>query len=493
MNRWRAGRQDALRASGGEPPVCVVIPVYNGEKMLLRTLESLAAQSFRNFRAVVVDDGSTDASRAMAQAFAARDARFSVVARANGGISAALNSGIAATDCPWLMFLDSDDTLHRHGLRRLVAGAQDGVDLVVGWIQQVAPDGRVWLDARPDLSRPWEALSRSCAFPVHAGLLRRDMVLELGGWDEGLRTNEDWDLWIRIARAGAVFRPIRKIVGYYWNWPNSLSKDRRQMAADSLEVHRRTHAPDPRVAHPSPACADGLPAAQLAVDVLPTRLWLASSEVAEGGAAAWLEAVEAPELLAWAAQNVRLLGDVMVGGVSEARAARPDTLAADWPRLAPALAGMLARAFPGEAMAASRDLMLLVAKDRLGARFDDAAADETPKVMQLALDLGARRAVPAAAAGRGLAVQVRKAGRSLGVALAATTEGGAAPDVRALVLEQFPGFSMRRTALALRPWRRARFWRALAGEALSGGLAPGRSLDAFRRSAALVVKAGLGA
>jgi GT2 family glycosyltransferase len=489
MERWPAGPREAL-STAGSPPICIVIPVYNGEARLLRTLESLAAQSFRAWRAVVVDDGSTDRSRAIAGAFAARDPRFTVVSQANGGVSSAVNRGMAETDSPWVLFLDADDTLHRDGLKRLAAAAGEGVDIVVGRVTQVTPDGKVWRDARPDLGRPWEALSRSCAFPVHAALVRRRMVVDLGGWDEGLRTNEDWDLWARIARAGAVFRPIRKVVGYYWNWPSSLSKDRARMAADALEVLRRIHGPDPRTP-PQSAHAEGLSPDRLGVHALPYLLYLAACEAAEGGRARWLEGAVSPDVGPWAAAHVRLLGEAVVGGVAEAMAAPPSALAGAWPGLARPLAEVLARAFPGEAMAAPRDLMLLVVKDRLGARFGDGAADETPAVTQLALDLGAGVAAPAARPGRGLAVQVRKAGRSLGVALAPAPPDGRAPDVPALVLDQFDRFSMQRAARALRPWRRARFWRSLARDVLSGGLGRGEGRAAFTRAAACVVRAGM--
>ena len=94
------------------PLVSIIVPVYNVEAYLSRCLESIAAQTFRDFECILVDDGSTDSSPALCDEWAQRDPRFRVLHQKNGGISAARNSGMDAAQGQYLVFSDDDDTLH---------------------------------------------------------------------------------------------------------------------------------------------------------------------------------------------------------------------------------------------------------------------------------------------------------------------------------------------------------------------------------------------
>ena len=89
------------------PRVSVVVPIYNVEHHRA-TARSLAAQTFEDIQVVMVDDGSTDGSAAIAQSFADRDPRFTLVSQANGGLSAARNTGIESATGEFLAFVDSD-------------------------------------------------------------------------------------------------------------------------------------------------------------------------------------------------------------------------------------------------------------------------------------------------------------------------------------------------------------------------------------------------
>ena len=89
-----------------------VIPVYNVAPYLRSCLDSLVAQTFADWEAVCVDDGSTDGSAAILDEYAARDPRVVVIRQSNQGVSAARNAGLAAARGAWIVFLDSDDILH---------------------------------------------------------------------------------------------------------------------------------------------------------------------------------------------------------------------------------------------------------------------------------------------------------------------------------------------------------------------------------------------
>ena len=94
------------------PAISVIIPIYNVEKFLRRCLDSVLNQTFTDWQAVCVNDGSPDNSAAILKEFAARDKRFKIITKENGGLSDARNVGMENATGEYVMFLDSDDFLH---------------------------------------------------------------------------------------------------------------------------------------------------------------------------------------------------------------------------------------------------------------------------------------------------------------------------------------------------------------------------------------------
>lgn len=91
--------------------ISIIIPVYNSEKYLRECLDSVLAQIYTDFEVLLIDDGSTDASGAICEEYATRDARFKVFHKENGGVSSARNLGIEKAKGEWITFVDSDDVL----------------------------------------------------------------------------------------------------------------------------------------------------------------------------------------------------------------------------------------------------------------------------------------------------------------------------------------------------------------------------------------------
>jgi len=117
------------------PKVSVIVPVYNVEPYLRRCLDSILAQTFSDFEAVLVDDGSTDHSGAICDEYAVRDARFKTIHIPNGGVSSARNMGLKQAKGMWVAFVDADDCVSPDYLQHLyngLAGADDDSILVWG-------------------------------------------------------------------------------------------------------------------------------------------------------------------------------------------------------------------------------------------------------------------------------------------------------------------------------------------------------------------------
>ena len=107
----------------------IIIPVYNVEPYLRDCLESVLHQSFSDWEAVCVNDGSTDGSVAILEEYAAKDSRFRVITQVNGGLSSARNTGLKAAKGDYVLFLDSDDWLEDHTLE-VLAGKVGDEDMV---------------------------------------------------------------------------------------------------------------------------------------------------------------------------------------------------------------------------------------------------------------------------------------------------------------------------------------------------------------------------
>ena len=103
----------------------VVIPAYNVEAYLDECLGSVAAQSFGDWEAIVVDDGSTDSSAALAEAWGLKDNRFRILKQTNQGLSSARNAGMHLAQGEYLLFLDGDDWLEPDALQALSSELQD--------------------------------------------------------------------------------------------------------------------------------------------------------------------------------------------------------------------------------------------------------------------------------------------------------------------------------------------------------------------------------
>lgn len=335
----------AARVKARTPDVSIITACRNGAATLPRMFESLQRQRCRAWESIVVDDGSTDASRDIVQAYGRRDPRVRLLSQAHAGASAARNRGIAAAAAGWILFLDCDDWLAPNALGILLEAARRhaAAGVVVGRAIGVLPDGRRRRLATCDLSEPFAFLCAEGRLAIHSVLVRRDLVAAPSGFDPDLKTHEDWDLWQRLARSGATFVEAPSDVAFFRPRPDSLSRDVRQTTVDGLRVLRRGHAPDPRVRTPAPAHAQGA-----SPDALPSRelqflMWSAARDIASGG--------DGLDLLALAEfEETHLdppfLGALMGAGMADVAICDPGELGRRWCELEPKLAALFA-ALPG--------------------------------------------------------------------------------------------------------------------------------------------------
>lgn len=243
------------------PLISIVIPCYNAAPWLAETLDSVRAQTWTRLETILVNDGSTDDSLAIVQACALPGLR--IVSQSNRGLSAARNAGLREARGDYVQFLDADDLLAPDKIERQVA------------MLQVGPAGALatsrWARFRRDPARAhfapsayWrdlgaeEYLAQVAAtgnsVPVHAWLLPRKLVDDIGPFNEALRVMEDHEYFARAVLRSAGMRFAEDACCYYRSFhTRSLSRLRDHAASGAmlrclelieshlLEGRRQTH------------------------------------------------------------------------------------------------------------------------------------------------------------------------------------------------------------------------------------------------------------
>jgi glycosyltransferase involved in cell wall biosynthesis len=190
------------------PLISVVLPVYNGERHLAETIESVLTQTYDPFELVIVDDGSTDGSAEVAGRYLS--SRVRLVRQANGGTACARNAGVAAARGSLLAHLDADDVWLPESLAaRAAALAPDGgADAACGRSEEFfSPE--VPEDERARIRRLRDPIT---ALIADAILVRRAAFDRVGPYDASMRAGQDLDWLLRAREAGLRFVAVPDLV-----------------------------------------------------------------------------------------------------------------------------------------------------------------------------------------------------------------------------------------------------------------------------------------
>jgi glycosyltransferase involved in cell wall biosynthesis len=189
------------------PAFSVIVPCYNAEHTIAETLQSVADQSFRDWEAIVLDDGSTDDSADIVEALIRREARMRLIRRKNSGVSVTRNAGAAAARGRSLAFLDADDCWHPDYLQRMAAhlDSHPGIGIAFAVARIVDGEGRPtgsFSSRNPGPFTTFDFLSSNPTTTCSNLVVRRDVFAALGGFREDLCHAEDQLFLIRAHLAG---------------------------------------------------------------------------------------------------------------------------------------------------------------------------------------------------------------------------------------------------------------------------------------------------
>jgi glycosyltransferase involved in cell wall biosynthesis len=228
------------------PLVSVIIPCYKQAQYLPEAIDSVLAQTYPHVEVIVVNDGSPDDTEAVAQGYGER---IRYVARPNGGISAARNSGIAVARGAYLKFLDSDDYLHPEQIARqmeALAGRDDAVSFTAC---------RLFRDGQPEQYQDHLPQAKALLPELFTGmdwgsilcyLFPRKLVDAVGGFAEGVHHAEDWYFAVRVGMHDPELKLDPRIGCYYRQRAGSASANRtawtRSQARLTMQLHDELRA-----------------------------------------------------------------------------------------------------------------------------------------------------------------------------------------------------------------------------------------------------------
>ncbi len=233
-------------APPGKPTCTVVVAAYNGAATIGEALESVLAQTRRDFELIVVDDGSTDHTAAAVTPYLS-DRRVRLERQANAGPAASRNAAIEVATGRYVSMLDSDDLWLPQYLECMVEALERspaaGFAFTRAWVLERTTN-RIrkvpWCPRARQIGEPSELLNALIEdnFVFNAVTVRREVLREVGSYDPTIVGTEDYALWLKLVAHGygAAFVPGPLCVCS--DRPGSLSHDHRRM----LTAHRRTYA-----------------------------------------------------------------------------------------------------------------------------------------------------------------------------------------------------------------------------------------------------------
>ena len=216
---------DANDTSVMKPKVSVIIPTYERREVVTRAIDSVMAQSYRDWELLVVDDGSTDGTSAMV---AERYPNVQVILQENQGVSAARNVGIECSRGDWIALLDSDDVWMPRKLERQMAALAEAPTYRLChteeiWIRNGRRVNQMKKHAKSGGHIYLKCLPLCCISPSSV-LLHRSLLDDVGAFDESFPACEDYDLWLRVTAREPVLFVEEPLLEKYGGHEDQLSR-----------------------------------------------------------------------------------------------------------------------------------------------------------------------------------------------------------------------------------------------------------------------------
>lgn len=223
------------------PIVSVLMPVYNAERYVAQAVESILVQTFVDFEFIIIDDGSTDSSLNILEAYAANDKRIHLTSRQNKGLVLTLNEMLVQAKGEFLARMDADDIALPERFAHQVEFLQKKSDVVcVGGAHELIDEkGRLLtcleLPENNDQIQQL-ALAGHCSICHPCAMIRRASLIKVGSYDEAMLPAEDLDLWLKLGEIGKLANLKYTVLKYRLHMNSISEQNRIQQRSKAREV-----------------------------------------------------------------------------------------------------------------------------------------------------------------------------------------------------------------------------------------------------------------
>lgn len=219
--------------------VSVVMPSYNSERFVGQSIESIIAQSFRDWELIVVDDCSMDSTVEIVKGYCSRDSRISLIEnRQNSGAAHSRNRAIAAARGRYIAFCDSDDMWHSEKLSHQVAFMQlFSPPLSYHNYEVIDSDGVVQKVRKSPSLITYNSLLKRCEIGCLAAMYDTQITGKV--YCPEIRKRQDWALWLSITREFGAARGMDETLGSYRVGHGSISSSKLKLIGANYRVFRR--------------------------------------------------------------------------------------------------------------------------------------------------------------------------------------------------------------------------------------------------------------
>ena len=225
------------------PKISIVIPTYNREKVIGRTLDCILSQTLSDWECIVVDDFSTDDTRKLIEAYEQKDSRFHYkLNERKKGAQGARNTGLYHSSADWMWFMDSDDIVHNDFLEKLYGAINEKIDVVTCFTNVIDNDSKQII-----ATRKWD-----CEGNIHEDLLswkvyvffpssivRKSKLYEIGGLDENCPSHQEYDTHIMLSKTANYTTVPEILFEYYVGGNDNISVNQGRSVEGRIYLLRK--------------------------------------------------------------------------------------------------------------------------------------------------------------------------------------------------------------------------------------------------------------
>lgn len=223
------------------PQISVIIPTYNRANLLSRAINSVLRQTFSDFELIVVDDSSEDNTKALVETL--KDLRIKYMCHEeNRGAAAARNTGIRMSRGEYIAFLDSDDEWLPEKLEKQISKFEElhhKVGVVYSGLSVFSNGELVRQDIPVKSGNIYrDQLLQDYVFPTSTIMVRKECLMEIGGFDETLPARQDYDLSLRLSKLYEFAFIPEPLVKIYWDSDKRVTNSQKRRLAGEIIINK---------------------------------------------------------------------------------------------------------------------------------------------------------------------------------------------------------------------------------------------------------------